>query len=94
MPDKSIRRDYQATNGLYIKDSAYTDAATFKTAMQNEHVQLYYELATPIEYEIYSPTKMPFNWKYRVSEYHTKKMLPENGENPTSAPFACEIKQI
>ena len=76
---------------LFVKDTAYTDAATFKSAMSG--VMLDYELATPIEYELYSPTKMPFNWKYRVSEYHTKKMLPENGENPTSAPFACEIKQ-
>lgn len=79
-------------NQICISDEAYADAAVFKAAMSGVFAN--YELATPIEYEIYSPTKMPFNWKYRVSEYHTKKMLPENEEEPTSAPFACEIKQI
>lgn len=41
--DKAIHMD---DNGqLYIKDSGYTDATTFKTAMSG--VYLYYELATP-----------------------------------------------
>ena len=36
---------YSTRNAVFIKDTAYTDAATFKTAMNG--VQLVYELATP-----------------------------------------------
>jgi hypothetical protein len=41
-----------ATTGgyVYFRNSAYTDAATFKTAMSG--VQLCYELATPITYQL------------------------------------------
>lgn len=39
-------------NRIVIRDSAYTDAAAFKTAMQG--VMLQYELATPIETDISS----------------------------------------
>lgn len=35
---------------LYCKDTSYTDATTFKAAMSG--VMLYYELATPIVYEV------------------------------------------
>lgn len=45
-PDKSVRGSYTDTP-IYIKDSAYTDAAAFKTAMSG--VYLVYELATPTE---------------------------------------------
>lgn len=38
------------TQNLAIKDTTYTDATTFKTAMSG--VYLYYELATPIETDI------------------------------------------
>ena len=39
-----------ASNQLYVHDSNYTDAATFKSAMQG--VMLYYELAEPIIIDI------------------------------------------
>ena len=40
-----------AYNGyILIKDSNYSDAATFKTAMSG--VQLCYELATPLTYQL------------------------------------------
>jgi hypothetical protein len=39
-------------SNVYIVDSTYTDAASFKAAMQG--VMLYYELATPIETDISS----------------------------------------
>jgi hypothetical protein len=42
--DKGV---YFAGRELYVHDSAYTDAATFKAAMSG--VMLYYELATPVE---------------------------------------------
>lgn len=49
MPDLSIRTNESGT-GFYIKNTAYTDAASFKAAMQG--VMLYYELATPIVTDI------------------------------------------
>ena len=56
MPDKSIRTFTALATAdrtdVIAKDSAYTDAAAFKAAMQG--VMLYYELATPIETDISS----------------------------------------
>ena len=52
-PDKCFCLYYQngsTGTGLYIKDSAYTDVATFKAAMSG--VQLCYELAEPVEYTL------------------------------------------
>lgn len=43
--DKSMTAN-RADSNVYVKDTTYTDAATFKQAMQG--VMLYYELATPI----------------------------------------------
>ena len=36
-----------SSGSLFVRDSSYTDAQTFKTAMQNANAQLVYELATP-----------------------------------------------
>ena len=41
-----------SASGIKISDAAYTDAASFKTAMSG--VQLAYELATPVEYNLSS----------------------------------------
>ena len=46
-PDKSYT---SYTNSVFVKDSDYTDATAFKTAMSG--VYLYYELATPVETDI------------------------------------------
>ncbi|MBO7735146.1 MAG: hypothetical protein J6S67_21460 [Methanobrevibacter sp.] len=40
MPNESCLR---YTNKVYIKDTRYTDATSFKTALQNENAQLIYE---------------------------------------------------
>lgn len=53
---------------LWIKDSSYTDAATFKAAMNG--VMLYYELVTPIEYEI-DNFEMPL--AYKVDDFGTEE---------------------
>jgi len=51
--DKAICTAYiYAAGSVNIRDSSYTDAASFKAAMQG--VMLYYELATPIETDISS----------------------------------------
>lgn len=51
--DKSItfyRNTGTLNKRIYVKDTAYTDPTTFKTAMSG--VYLYYELATPVETDI------------------------------------------
>lgn len=48
--DKSLWISYSATPELYVQDSTYADAASFKTAMSG--VQLGYELATPQTYTL------------------------------------------
>ena len=78
MVDKSIRR--YGTN-VYIKDSSYTDAASFKAAMQG--VILYYELANPIVTEI----QETFNLDYEVWNGGTEHAI---ADTPTSA-FKADI---
>jgi hypothetical protein len=43
------------SNALYIRDDSYIDATTFKTYLQNNNVQLVYELATPLTIQL-NPT--------------------------------------
>lgn len=57
MPDKSLTTNSSGwtTSGvefMLVRDSSYTDAAAFKTAMSG--VYLNYELATPVEHDISS----------------------------------------
>ena len=65
-----------------VKDTSYTDAATFKAAMAG--VMLYYELAEPtiIEYD------EPFNLDYKVADFGTEQAI---GSTP-SAPISAEIE--
>ena len=71
---------------VFVKDSAYTDVATFKNAMSG--VMLYYELAEPIEldFDDYLPATMSAEERakvhqfiYRVSDFGTEQMLTEEG---------------
>lgn len=48
--DMCISRFFASINGINVKDSRYTDAATYKTAMAG--VKLCYELATPLTYQL------------------------------------------
>lgn len=66
-----------------IIDNAYTDAATFKTAMSG--VYLFYELATPTETTI-SPA---LNLSYRVENGGTETWEPPSGE--MTAPVDTDI---
>ena len=68
---------------LYVTvfDSAYTDAATFKAAMQG--VILYYELAEPIVTEITDS----FRDYYNVADFGTEQAI----SNILSAPFSADI---
>ena len=80
--DKSyVFNTYAVNNGINIKDTAYTDATSFKAAMSG--VILYYELATPVEYTVDNPI-------FVGTEYYSggiQKVLPENTSEPTTAPF-------
>lgn len=78
MLDKTIQFGGQA---LAIKDSSYTDAAIFKTAMSG--VCLDYELAEPIEYVV-DDSVLPAN--YKVDNYGTEEVLPVPISGITVAP--------
>ena len=68
-------------NGVIFKASAYTDAASFKAAMQG--VILYYELAEPIVTEITED----FRDYYNVADFGTEQAI----SNIPSAPFSADI---
>lgn len=70
--DKCIYLRRQAAYGGMptIRDTSYTDAATFKAAMQG--VMLNYELATPLVYEL-DNFQLPL--PYRVDDYGTEEVL-------------------
>lgn len=80
--DKEIS-EYASTGYVYIKDEAYTDAATFKAAMNG--VMLYYELATSTE------TDLPENLQatYPVELGGTESIVIPTGEQ--SAPPTMAI---
>ena len=70
---------------LSVRDSNYSDATTFKTAMDG--VLLYYELDTPIEYSL---DAIP------STEYYTGKggkemWLPEQSSVPEAAPLDWDV---
>ena len=71
---------------VYISDSAYSDAAAFKTAMDG--VELIYELAEPQVYVLDTP--IPVN--YQVDGGGTERRLPEDTASEVNAPFAANIR--
>lgn len=77
--DKTITRI--SGGQILIVDSAYTDAASFKAAMQG--VMLYYELAEPVIREI----DEPIGTDYRVADFGTEQAI----SSIPSAPFSADI---
>ena len=73
------------SSGVYIVDSTYTDAATFKSAMSG--VMLYYELATPVETQI----DPPLNLLYQVSDFGTEQFLGAGATEPKTLPIIADI---
>lgn len=61
---------------IFIRDTAYTDATTFKTAMQG--VILYYELATPVVTEL----DVNISPDYKVWDYGTEEAISEMLSTP------------
>lgn len=79
-------------NAIYIKDSAYSDAATFKAAMNG--VYLVYPLATPEEYayddnEMTPGGELPLN--YREDDFGTENKVPADTANDVSAPLVIDV---
>lgn len=69
-PDMSIGNTlYYGYNAIAIRDSRYTDAASFKAAMKG--VILYYELAEPIVTDI----QEPLNLDYQVWDFGTEQAI-------------------
>ena len=78
--DKTIS---QSTNNtyIYVQDSAYTDAATYKSAMSG--VMLYYELATPTT----TPIDPPINMDYLTQAGGTEQIVIPTGEQSAAPTF-------
>lgn len=85
-----------ATNGSYVggknriavRDTSYTDAATFKAAMSG--VMLYYELATPtiVEYD------EPFNLDYEVWDFGTEEVMSDVPSAPIKAMIRYQFNAV
>lgn len=89
LPDKSLMLYNSASYPLLgIKDSAYTDATSFKAAMSG--IMLYYELATPtiIEYA------EPFNLDYEVWDFGTEEMLASEPSAPIKAMIRYQFNAV
>lgn len=82
--DKSIALHYHFSQ-LWLKDTDYTDAAAFKSAMSG--VMLYYELATPVETAIAPPLQTLSTFKGFVS-FSAPNSLTQNG--PLSVTYYAE----
>lgn len=74
-----------ATKWFWVRDTAYTDAAAFKSAMSG--VMLYYELATPIETTITPPLQALPTYKGFTS-FSAPNSLMKNG--PLSVTYYAE----
>ena len=84
--DKTIYTgSYYGNNKIAIRDDAYTDAATFKTAVNG--VYLDYEQANPEDFELVTPLDLMLP----SDALGTQRLLPENGATPTTAPMVAEI---
>lgn len=77
----SVTNGNGSNNSVYFKDTSYSDAASFKTAMSG--VILYYELATPVTTEISDP----LNMCYRVETGGTEAIAIPTGELSAPAPM-------
>jgi hypothetical protein len=70
------------TKQLCVSDITYSDLAAFKAAMSG--VMLYYELATPIEYDLVEPII------YTMKAGTTEARISQNKDG-LSAPFCCDM---
>lgn len=83
--DKTVAHPYN-NDTIQIRNLAYTTAAAFTTAMNG--VYLVYELDTPVEYTLDSEV----NLNYRVDDFGTETLLPQNNATPTTAPIIYDVR--
>lgn len=85
MPNKSITiSPYYGDKQVGIKDTDFTDVATFKTYLSENKVVAYYELAEPIVTEIEDEY---VNFDYYVEDFGTEEAI----SSVASAPFSADI---
>ena len=85
----SIFTQEERNKRIYIKDSAYTDEASLKAALQG--VILYYELAEPIVTEI---EEKNFNLDYKVWNNGTEQAIAEGKSSALSADITYGFNAI
>lgn len=86
--DKTYCLDAFVGNVLNIRDSSYTDATTFKQAMQG--VLLYYELAEPIEVDL----PEPLNLTYDAWDFGTEELVAEGKTTPLNADVVYQFNAV
>lgn len=84
-------RGSESSNYVYVKDSAYTDAASFKAAMQG--VILYYELAEPIVTELDAEDQFK-DLDYQVWNAGTEKAIAEGKSSALAADITYGFNAI
>ena len=79
---------YGMNDWMIIRDSRYTDVASFKSEMAD--VPLYYELAKPtiIEYD------EPFNLDYLVWDFGTEEIIAEGASAPLKADIIYQFNAV
>ena len=85
--DKSVNTTRE-NDWLYVKDSAYTDAATFKTAMSG--VYLVYELATPTTESADAFRELEICSKYGTEEFVDAGVTASTPTRDVSIPVGTE----
>lgn len=88
--DKTIAAN-ASNNMLYARDSAYTDAASFKAAMRG--IMLYYELAEPIVTELDEADQFK-DLDYQVWNAGTEKAIAEGKSAPLAAAISYGFNAI
>lgn len=84
--DKTIGVTANNTPTVVVKDSAYSDAASFKAAMDG--VYLIYEVATPAVVELATPIPA----SYYANDWGTEEWQPANGSEPYTAPCNVDVQ--
>ena len=72
-------------NTIFIHNHTYTDATTFKNAMDG--VNMYFEKSAYTETTI----DPPLDLTYSIWDDGTEQLLPENTSVPTTTPILCDI---
>lgn len=73
-----------------VTDSAYSTAASFKESLINNPIEVYYELAEPIEVDL----EEPINMDYEVSDFGTEEVISEVPTTPLKADIIYQFNAV